>query len=74
MPQPKKVSKNSTDQLLSLGIRNVGFERYEGDRATVEGLKDDPDARWRVTFKKTGKIVYCCTLVEAVNVLKATAS
>lgn len=75
MPEakPKKPYKDSESQLLLLGIRNKGFERYEGTEALIEGLKSE-DFRWKVTFKNTGQEVKCSTLVECVNLIKATTT
>jgi hypothetical protein len=73
MPKLKKLRKNSEDHLISMGIRNVGFERYEGTEVRIEGLKGE-DFRWRVTMKNTGEVVKCSTLVECVELLKKTPS
>ena len=69
MPKQKRVSNDTEVHLGILGIKPTGFERFESAEVLIEGLKGQ-DYRWRLTFKKTRRVVNLSSLVEAVGILR----
>ena len=68
--QPKKVSSDAESQLALLNIRHKGLERYESTDVLIEGTPGDPDYRWKITFKSTGRVAGAASLTDALQQIR----
>jgi hypothetical protein len=70
MAKTKPISTDADVQLNALGIRYKGFEHYESDTVLIKGTPDDPDYRWKLTFKRTARAVGCSSLPDVIQQIK----
>ncbi len=65
-----KPRKDAYTRILERGINGTGFERFENEKYLIEGLKNH-DYRWKLTFRDTGEMIECSSLIEAESKIKA---
>jgi hypothetical protein len=66
----KQIGTDADSQLQALGIRYKGFEHYESDVLVIQGTPNDPDYRWKLTFKRTARAVGCSSLPDVIQKIK----